>query len=77
MAALLCAASATGDGVAVPNEFPAAAEAPYPRNAGEEATASHGVLGRLKAVSLTAPDLSQHRGTTSASFQLVVGQDGR
>lgn len=30
---LLCAASATGGGVAVPNEFPAAAEAPYPREA--------------------------------------------
>jgi hypothetical protein len=28
---LSCAASATGGGVAVPNEFPAAAEAPYPR----------------------------------------------
>lgn len=34
VAHLHCAASATAAGVAVPNELPAAAEAPYPRNAG-------------------------------------------
>jgi hypothetical protein len=34
------AASATGGGVAVPNEFPAAAEAPYPRNSGHGGTTS-------------------------------------